>query len=205
MALKYTKLLEKFNKKKILTLCEIVDYKNKNILLGFKKTGFGSGQYNGFGGKVEKNESILDAAKRECKEEANIDLINCDKIGIIYFSFTYLNELFEVHVYISTKWNGKECETKEMRPQWFKFKDIPYNKMWKDDILWMPYMLNKEYFIGAAYFDKDNKMLNHEFKSINNDKEQINYLLNSQFDKLDLNYKVLTEIKDETSVRSEKV
>ena len=29
-----------------------------SILLGMKKRGFGVGKYNGFGGKVEKDESI---------------------------------------------------------------------------------------------------------------------------------------------------
>jgi 8-oxo-dGTP diphosphatase / 2-hydroxy-dATP diphosphatase len=34
------------------------------VLLGLKKKGFGKGKWNGFGGKVEKNETILEAAIR---------------------------------------------------------------------------------------------------------------------------------------------
>lgn len=34
------------------------------ILLGMKKRGFGQGRWNGFGGKVEKGETILAGAKR---------------------------------------------------------------------------------------------------------------------------------------------
>jgi 8-oxo-dGTP pyrophosphatase MutT (NUDIX family) len=34
------------------------------VLLGMKKRGFGKNWYNGFGGKVEKNESIFEAAIR---------------------------------------------------------------------------------------------------------------------------------------------
>ena len=34
-------------------------------MLGLKKRGFGVGKYNGFGGKVGLNESIIDAAIRE--------------------------------------------------------------------------------------------------------------------------------------------
>lgn len=34
------------------------------VLLGFKKRGFGKGKINGFGGKVEKGETIHDAAIR---------------------------------------------------------------------------------------------------------------------------------------------
>jgi hypothetical protein len=44
-------------KRKILTLLLI--QKANQVLLGMKKRGFGAGRYNGFGGKVEANESIL--------------------------------------------------------------------------------------------------------------------------------------------------
>ena len=82
MAAKYSQILKRFNRKKLLTLCEVIDFPNQRILLGLKKTGFGAGVYNGFGGKVEANETILDAARRECKEEATIDLDHCQKIGM---------------------------------------------------------------------------------------------------------------------------
>lgn len=48
---------------KLLTLCFI--YKDFSILLGMKKRGFGTGKWNGFGGKVEATETISEAAKRE--------------------------------------------------------------------------------------------------------------------------------------------
>lgn len=47
---------------KQLTLVFVIE--KSRILLGFKKRGFGVGRWNGFGGKVEKQESIEEAAKR---------------------------------------------------------------------------------------------------------------------------------------------
>lgn len=38
--------------------------KASDILLGLKKRGFGKGKWNGFGGKVESGESILQGAMR---------------------------------------------------------------------------------------------------------------------------------------------
>jgi 8-oxo-dGTP pyrophosphatase MutT (NUDIX family) len=38
------------------------------ILLAMKKRGFGAGKYNGFGGKVELRETLLEAALREFEE-----------------------------------------------------------------------------------------------------------------------------------------
>jgi 8-oxo-dGTP pyrophosphatase MutT (NUDIX family) len=37
---------------------------SREILLGMKKRGFGAGKWNGFGGKLEENESNEAAAKR---------------------------------------------------------------------------------------------------------------------------------------------
>ena len=48
--------------KKLFTLVLIRD--SDRILLGLKKRGFGKGRWNGFGGKVETGETILQAAHR---------------------------------------------------------------------------------------------------------------------------------------------
>jgi len=48
--------------KKITTL--VMATNQSSILLGYKKRGFGSGRWNGFGGKVEPGESIEEAAVR---------------------------------------------------------------------------------------------------------------------------------------------
>ena len=50
--------------KRVDTLVMITDRVKNQILLGMKKRGFGSGKWNGFGGKVEPNETIEEAAKR---------------------------------------------------------------------------------------------------------------------------------------------
>ena len=46
--------------------------KNEIIYLGRKKRGFGKDKINGFGGKVDKEEPIEDAALRELYEESNL-------------------------------------------------------------------------------------------------------------------------------------
>jgi hypothetical protein len=48
--------------KKLLTLVLVT--RPNQVLLGMKKRGFGQGKWNGFGGKVEKGETILEAAQR---------------------------------------------------------------------------------------------------------------------------------------------
>ena len=47
---------------KLLTLLFVVE--SDRVLLGMKKRGFGAGRWNGFGGKVDLDETIEEAAKR---------------------------------------------------------------------------------------------------------------------------------------------
>lgn len=47
---------------KLLTL--VLIHQNTRLLLGMKKRGFGVGRWNGFGGKVQPGETILEAAER---------------------------------------------------------------------------------------------------------------------------------------------
>jgi 8-oxo-dGTP diphosphatase/2-hydroxy-dATP diphosphatase len=47
---------------KIFTLVLVL--KKCGILLGLKKRGFGEGKWNGFGGKIESGESVIQAAIR---------------------------------------------------------------------------------------------------------------------------------------------
>lgn len=138
--------------KKILTLCMVC--KDGEILLGLKKRGFGEGRWNGFGGKVEEGETIEDAAARELREEAGIELGAQKKIGILDFSFANDPKLLEVHVFKVTDFTRSPVESEEMKPQWFKFSDIPFDQMWSDDEQWFPYMLGDKPFRGKFHFDK---------------------------------------------------
>lgn len=50
--------------RRLYSLVFIRDTKNRRVLLGFKKRGFGKFKWNGLGGKVHSDESIVDGAKR---------------------------------------------------------------------------------------------------------------------------------------------
>lgn len=76
-----------------------------------KKRGFGKGRWNGFGGKVQENETILDAAKRETMEECCLDVIDIEQVGKIIFEFVGEEQLMEVHVYLCEKFDGAPKET----------------------------------------------------------------------------------------------
>lgn len=145
---------------KILTLAYLV--KEGAVCLAMKKRGFGEGNWNGYGGKVEENETIEGAAVREIKEESGVDVDERDleKVALVEFMFEDGKHLF-VHTYFVRTWSGEPIETDEMRPEWFSFHNIPYEKMWADDEYWFPRALTGEKLRGVVYFNADGKTIKH--------------------------------------------
>jgi 8-oxo-dGTP diphosphatase/2-hydroxy-dATP diphosphatase len=150
--------------KKLLTLSII--HNDSQILLGMKKRGFGQGRWNGFGGKVIPGESIETAARREMTEEAGIFTKNMEKRGILSFEFEGNPEVLEVHIFSIPDFEGKPIETEEMRPEWFRLNEIPYEKMWPDDKFWLPILLNGKKFTGSFYFRDNDTLLSYDIKEI---------------------------------------
>jgi 8-oxo-dGTP diphosphatase / 2-hydroxy-dATP diphosphatase len=128
--------------------------KENKLLLGMKKRGFGEGRWNGFGGKVDDNETINESAMRELKEEVGIIAQELEKVGILTFEFENDEKLLEVHVFLVKNFSGDIIETDEMRPEWFDIDNIPFDKMWSSDIYWLPLLLENKKFKGKFLFDK---------------------------------------------------
>ncbi|WP_312561571.1 8-oxo-dGTP diphosphatase [Anaerospora sp.] len=143
------------------TLCFVVDsLRPQNVLLGMKKTGFGQGKYNGFGGKINREEQIMDAAVRELAEECGLladvrDLVKVGELDFIFPDHCALDH--DVHIFIVKQWQGKIIETDEMKPEWFRIDQIPYAAMWQDDIHWLPQVLQGEKIKGKVTFAADNE------------------------------------------------
>ena len=149
---------------KQLTLCLI--YEHSRILLAMKKRGFGAGRWNGYGGKVQEGESVEEAAKRETKEEIDIDIDALEKVGIIEFEFQGNPELLEVHVFRVTQHSGNPKETEEMRPQWFTVDEIPFRDMWPDDVYWFPLFLQGKRFKGRFLFGEGDAVLDYTLEEV---------------------------------------
>ena len=136
-----------------LTLCFLLA--PEQICLAMKKRGFGSGYWNGYGGKCKPGEGLLETAAREVHEEARV-VVNpreLERVGL--FDFIYEDEgLMRVHAFVARTWEGEPQETAEMRPAWFSFTDIPYEKMWEDDQHWLPRVLAGEKLRGWVWFDE---------------------------------------------------
>lgn len=156
--------------KKILTLC--IPIKDNRVLLGMKKRGFGVGRWNGFGGKIEQDETIEQGAFRELREEVGIKDGKLTKVGVLDFSFENDPKILEVHIFKLTDFSGQIIEAEEMKPQWFSFDEIPFTQMWPDDQYWMPLFLDNKLFEGKFLFDRPSdatysaKIISQELKEV---------------------------------------
>jgi 8-oxo-dGTP pyrophosphatase MutT (NUDIX family) len=132
-----------------------------------KKRGFGVGRWNGVGGKVEEGEEIIDAIKREAKEEIGVEIKNPEKSGFFHFKFANKEEWNQdVSLFIAREWVGEPAESEEMAPKWFSFDEIPYENMWPDDIHWLPHILKGEKVEADFLFGEGDKILDFNLKVI---------------------------------------
>lgn len=150
---------------KLLTL--VLVHEPPRVLLGMKKTGFGAGWWNGFGGKVQPDETVEAAARRELLEEVGIDVHVLEEVGLLYFEFENDPVLHECHVFRGSGVVGEPVETDEMiTPQWFHEDEIPYDRMWKGDDRWVPLFLEGKRFEGTLRFDADNNFLGDDVRTM---------------------------------------
>ena len=127
-----------------------------HILLAMKKRGFGAGLWNGVGGKVKDGETVTAAAIRECREEIDVTPVGMWQVGRLAFTVEGRPDYgHDIHIFRCEHWKGTPQETDEMRPQWFKVAEIPYEQMWADDRIWLPYFLERRLFAGEVRMTED--------------------------------------------------
>lgn len=148
---------------KIVTLAFV--YEPSRVLLGMKKRGFGMGKWNGFGGKIEPGETMLEAAARELFEESGVRALEIKPAGFIHFDLGGRDFTMEVNLFRIMRHEGKPEETEEMKPQWFHYDDIPYDKMWADDKFWLPDFLKGKDIKGSFKLDAENRIIHHELET----------------------------------------
>ncbi len=140
------------------TLCFVVQA--GQILLIEKKRGLGEGKVNGPGGRIDPGETPEQCAVREVQEELRVTPNGISYSGRLNFQFVDGLAL-RCHVFRAAGCDGIAEETEEAVPLWTPVDRIPFERMWADDRLWIPMMLEGTRFDGRFLFD-DDAMLGYE-------------------------------------------
>ncbi len=131
--------------------------RDSQILLINKKTGLGAGKINGPGGRIDPGETAMEGAIREVQEELCVTPSGVREAGELLFQFVDGYALYGF-VFTATGFAGDLCETREAAPLWTPVDSIPYGKMWADDVLWLPLLLEGRGFRGFFIFDGDDML-----------------------------------------------
>jgi len=145
------------------TLCFLI--KGDQVFLAMKKRGFAVGKFNGIGGKKNDDETIENATIRETQEEIDVVVTDLRKMANLKCYFPDNSEWGQqVNVFLVSEWSGEPVETEEMNPQWFNKKDIPFERMWPDEKLWLPLVLEGKSVEAEFVFDKNESIIDQALK-----------------------------------------
>lgn len=154
------------------TICFLV--RNGEVILAKKKSKVGAGFYNGYGGKVDGDETSLQCVERETFEECGVR-IDPDKTELAATIDFYTQEKpqFSCDIFIASEWIGEPKESDEMgHPERFDLASLPYSQMLAGDQLWFKRIIEGERFKGIMMYSADFSKV-ESFKT-----EQINSNLN---------------------------
>lgn len=152
------------------TVCLLV--KDDEVMLGIKTKKIGAGCRNGYGGGIEPDELIKEAAIRELEEETGSKVgkvfittnkENLDKVAVVDFENTKSDGssfVCKVHFFIIKEWNGEAVNTDEMvDPKFFKINDLPFGDMMLADREFFPLILNGKKITATAKYGPYQKEL----------------------------------------------
>lgn len=94
---------------------------NKVIVIKYK-TNKNMNYYDIPGGKIEENESAINASIREFKEETGIEIINQKYKGNVIVE--YPNMIFDFDIYLVNDYKGNPKEFEENCSMWINIEDL---------------------------------------------------------------------------------
>lgn len=132
----------------------------EQVLLGLKKTGFGTGKVVGIGGHVEPGESIVAAICREVDEETGMTVEVMDLIpaGTVEFVFPARPDwdMFTT-IFLARKFTGTATGSSEIAPRWYPVDQLPHARMWADASHWLPSFLSGQRGHWRVVMNEDNE------------------------------------------------
>ena len=132
----------------------------REVLLGHKKAGLGTGKVVGLGGHIEPGEGPAEAAAREVKEESGIRVAPGALTDVAHVTFLFPARPswdMDVAVFTCADWVGDAAESDEVRPEWFPVAALPFGQMWEDAPYWLVRVLAGERLRATFSYAADNE------------------------------------------------
>ncbi len=157
---------------KITPMNIIFPLRGDDVLLGIKTRKIGVGLFNGWGGKQEAHQTMLQSCVAEFKKESGLDSREQDFIKVAEVSF-YIHKndgrivLNQCDIFFIERFTGTPQVTEEMRePTWFPKNKLPWSKMMIDAPFWVPQILAGERMRYQIHYDDDRKNILGSIQSI---------------------------------------
>lgn len=128
------------------------------VLLGYKKAGFGAGRWVGLGGHVEDGEDPVDAAVREVAEESGLIVASSSLRHRASLAFVFpVRPAWDqtAEVFRTEDFLGEPAESDEVIPRWFAVNALPLRDMWDDARYWLPAVLADGHVAARVTFASD--------------------------------------------------
>lgn len=109
---------------------------NKVIIIKYT-TENNNGFYDIPGGKIEENETSIDAAIREFKEETTIEIHNPKYAGNLIVE--YPDRVFDFDIYLATEYSGTPSEVNDNISEWIDIDEL----LEKDKLFSIVHLLDK--------------------------------------------------------------
>ncbi|PPB50281.1 NUDIX hydrolase [Arthrobacter pityocampae] len=133
---------------------------DRQVLLGLKRTGFGTGRVVALGGKIDGAETDLDAAVREVAEESGIGLVPAEvrAAGSITWQFPARPAWnMAASLFTAEAGNATAVACEEIEPRWYGVDAIPWQDMWQDAPHWVPGLLAGRPVHATVVMSDDNE------------------------------------------------
>ncbi|MDH3643499.1 MAG: NUDIX domain-containing protein, partial [Gammaproteobacteria bacterium] len=91
-------------------------------------------------------------AVRETFEEVGIQVANPQLMARLKFADTVAEQWYG-YVFVAHEYSGSAAESAEADPHWYRLDEIPYDRMWQDDRIWLPLVLAGQRVEGEFLFE----------------------------------------------------